>query len=154
MGLFYVEAEMAISDELCIFQIDLTDGTATVTASISVELGEKLLSMTAEDIFDITCAKLQKQSLYINHVHEMLSNKLFQIQLRKSSWGTSNNTQATYSIISYMEKQHTPPTTIDRNSKKVRPLEISEMEVTETTTAAGSSNATLKFEPPTPTKKL
>uniref|UniRef100_K4C0F9 Uncharacterized protein n=1 Tax=Solanum lycopersicum TaxID=4081 RepID=K4C0F9_SOLLC len=27
------------------------------------------------------------------------------------------------------------------------------MEVTETATAAGSSNATLKFEPPTPTKK-
>uniref|UniRef100_K4CRY6 Replication factor A C-terminal domain-containing protein n=1 Tax=Solanum lycopersicum TaxID=4081 RepID=K4CRY6_SOLLC len=189
MGLFYLEAEMAISDELqefcvlecsgckqkkrtkdrkdfhcpkcnrkttllprCIFQIDLTDGTATVTTSISGELGEKLLSMTAEDIFDITCAK--RQSLHVNHVHEMLSNKLFQIQLRKSSWGTSNNTQATYSIISYMEKQHTSPTTIDRNSKKIRPLEISEMEVTETTTAAGSSNATLKFEPPTPTKKL
>uniref|UniRef100_A0A3Q7HMD6 Replication factor A C-terminal domain-containing protein n=1 Tax=Solanum lycopersicum TaxID=4081 RepID=A0A3Q7HMD6_SOLLC len=189
MGLFYVEVEMAISDELqdfcvlecsgckqkkrtkdrkdfhcpkcnrkttllprCIFQIDLTDGTAIVTASISAELGEKLLTMTAEDIFDITCAK--RQYLHINHVHEVLSNKLFQIQLRKSSWGTSNNTQATYSIISYMEKQHTPPTTIDRNSKKVRPLEISEMEVTETTTAAGSSNATLKFEPPTPTKKL
>ena len=53
-----------------------------------------------------------------------------------------------------MEKQHTSPTAIDRNSKKIRPLEISEMEVTETTTAAGSSNATLKFEPPTPTKKL
>nr|XP_025884694.1 uncharacterized protein LOC104646484 [Solanum lycopersicum] len=189
MGLFYVEAEMVISDELqefcvlecsgckqkkhrkdrkdfhcpkcnrkttllprCIFQTDLTDGTATVTAFISAELREKLLSMTAEDIFDITCAK--KQSLHINHFHEMLSNKLYQIQLRKSSWGTSNNTQATYSIISYMEKQHTPTTTIDRNSKKVRPLEISEMEVTETTTAAGSSNATLKFEPPTPTKKL
>ncbi|XP_069144244.1 replication protein A 70 kDa DNA-binding subunit B-like [Solanum lycopersicum] len=189
MGLFYLEAEMAISDELqefcvlecsgckqkkrtkdrkdfhcpkcnrkttllprCIFQIDLTDGTATVTASISGELGEKLLSMTAEDIFDITCAK--RQSLHVNHVHEMLSNKLFQIQLRKSSWGTSNNTQATYSIISYMEKQHTSPTAIDRNSKKIRPLEISEMEVTETTTAAGSSNATPKFEPPTPTKNL
>ena len=84
----------------------------------------------------------------------MLSNKLFQIQLRKSSWGTSNNTQATYSIISYMEKQHTSPTAIDRNSKKIRPLEISEMEVTETATAAGSSNATPKFEPPTPTKNL
>ena len=53
-----------------------------------------------------------------------------------------------------MEKQHTSPTTIDKNSKKVRPLEISEMDVTETTTAAGSSNATLKFEQPTPTKKL
>ncbi|KAL3358943.1 hypothetical protein AABB24_015831 [Solanum stoloniferum] len=39
----------------CIFQIDLIDGTATTTTFISAELGEKLLSMTAEDIFDITC---------------------------------------------------------------------------------------------------
>uniref|UniRef100_M1ANT8 Replication factor A protein n=1 Tax=Solanum tuberosum TaxID=4113 RepID=M1ANT8_SOLTU len=91
MGLFYVEAEMAISNEFqefcvlecsgckqkkrtkdrkdfqcpkcnrksalvprCVFQIDLTHGTATTTSSISGELGEKLLSMTAEDIFDIT----------------------------------------------------------------------------------------------------
>ncbi|KAK4734297.1 hypothetical protein R3W88_008558 [Solanum pinnatisectum] len=168
MRLFYVEAEMAISDELqefcvlecsgckqkkrtkdrkdfecpkcnrkttlvprCIFQIDLIDGTATTTTSISGELGEKLLSMTAEDIFDITCAKP-----------------------RKSSWGSSNNTHATLSILSYMEKEHTPQSTSDRNSKKIRPLEISEVEVMTTTTAAGSSNATPKFEPPTPTKKV
>ncbi|KAK6785598.1 hypothetical protein RDI58_019053 [Solanum bulbocastanum] len=66
----------------CIFQIDLIDGTATTTASFSGELGEKLLSMTAEDIFDITCAKL-----------------------RKSSWGSSNNTHATLSILSYMKNR-------------------------------------------------
>uniref|UniRef100_M1BZ85 Cyprosin n=1 Tax=Solanum tuberosum TaxID=4113 RepID=M1BZ85_SOLTU len=121
MGVFYVEAEMAILDEFqdfCVlecsgckqkkrtkdrkdfecpkcnrktalvprFQIDLIDGTATTTASISAELGEKLLSMTAEDIFDITCTK--RQSLSLNHVHEMLSNKVFEIQLRKSSWAS------------------------------------------------------------------
>ncbi|XP_049360404.1 uncharacterized protein LOC125825101 [Solanum verrucosum] len=189
MGLFYVEAEMDISDEFqefcviecsgckqkkhtkdrkdfecpkcnrkttlvprCIFQIDLIDSTATTTTSISGELGEKLLSMTAEDIFDITCFK--RQSLSVNHVHEMLSNKLFQIQLRKSSWGSSNNTHATLSILSYMEKEHTPHSTTDRNSKKIRPLEISEVEVMATTTTAGSSNAMPKFEPPTPTKKV
>ncbi|KAL3357421.1 hypothetical protein AABB24_017905 [Solanum stoloniferum] len=43
----------------CSFQIDLIDDTATTTTSISAELGEKLLSMTAEDIFDITCTKRQ-----------------------------------------------------------------------------------------------
>ncbi|KAH0655024.1 hypothetical protein KY285_029906 [Solanum tuberosum] len=136
----------------CIFRIDLIDGTATTTTSISAELGEKLLSMTADDIFDITCAK--RQSLSLNHVHQMLSNKLFQIQLRKSSWGSSNSTHATLSILSYMEKEHTPQSTTDRNSKKIRPLEISEVEVMATTTTAGSSNATPKFEPPTPTKKV
>jgi len=53
-----------------------------------------------------------------------------------------------------MEKEHTPQSTTDRNSKKIRPLEISEVDVIATTTVAGSSNATPKFEPPTPTKKV
>ncbi|KAH0747550.1 hypothetical protein KY285_009207 [Solanum tuberosum] len=189
MGVFYVEAEMAILDEFqdfyvlecsgckqkkrtkdrkdfecpkcnrkttlvsrCIFQIDLIDGTATTTIFISAELGEKLLSMTAKDIFDITCTK--RQSLSLDNVHQMLSNKVFQIELRKSSWGSSNSTHATLSILSYMEKEHTPRSTTDRNSKKIRPLEISEVDGIATTTAAGSSNATPKFEPPTPTKKV
>ncbi|KAH0747699.1 hypothetical protein KY285_009356 [Solanum tuberosum] len=189
MGVFYVEAEMAILDEFqdfcvlecsgckqkkrtkdrkdfecpkcnrktslvprCSFQIDLIDNTATTTTSISAELGEKLLSMTAEDIFDITCTK--RKSLSLTHVHEMLSNKVFEIQLRKSSWGSSNTTNATLSILSYMEKQHTPQSTTDRTPKKIKPLEISEVEVMATTATAGPSNAPAKFEPPTPTKKV
>ncbi|KAH0656286.1 hypothetical protein KY285_031168 [Solanum tuberosum] len=121
-------------------------------ASISAELGEKLLSVTAEDIFDITCTK--RQSLSLTHVHDMLSNKVFEIQLRKSSWGSSNTANATLSILSYMEKQHTPQSTSDRTPKKIKPLEISEVEVMATTATAGPSNASGKFEPPTPTKKV
>ncbi|KAG5591879.1 hypothetical protein H5410_042393 [Solanum commersonii] len=136
----------------CIFQIDLIDGSATTTTSISAELGEKLLSMTAEDIFDKTCTK--QQSLSLDNVHQMLSNKVFQIEIRKSSWGSSNSTHATLFILSYMEKEHTPQSTTDKNSKKIRPLEISEVYVIATTTAAGSSNATPTFEPLTPTKKV
>ncbi|KAL3361467.1 hypothetical protein AABB24_014390, partial [Solanum stoloniferum] len=179
MGMFYVEAEMAILDEFqdfcvlecsgckqkkrtkdrkdfecpkcnrktslvprCSFQIDLIDNTATTTASISAELGEKLLSMTAEDIFDITCTK--RQSLSLTHVHEMLSNKVFEIQLRKSSWGNSNTTNATLSILSYMEKQHTPDSTTDRTPKKIKPLETGDVEVMATTATAGPSNAPAK----------
>ncbi|KAH0709976.1 hypothetical protein KY284_011403 [Solanum tuberosum] len=95
-----------------------------------------------------------RQSLSLNHVHEMLSDKLFEIQLRKSSWASSNSTHATLSIISYMEKHDAPATTTDRISKKIKPLEISEVQVMATTTAAGSSNAPPKFEPPTPSKKV
>ncbi|KAH0638251.1 hypothetical protein KY289_038166 [Solanum tuberosum] len=168
MGVFYVEAEMAILDEFqdfcvlecsgckqkkrtkerkdfecpkcnrqttlmprCSFQIDLIDNIATTTTSISAELGEKLLSMTAEDIVDMTCTKL-----------------------RKSSWGSTNTPHATLSILSYMEKQHTPQSTTDRTSKKIKPSEITEVEMMPTTTAADSSNAPPKFEPPTPTKKV
>ncbi|KAH0725628.1 hypothetical protein KY284_001493 [Solanum tuberosum] len=189
MGVFYVEAEMAILDDFqdfcvlecsgckqkkrtkdrkdfdcpkcnrktslvprCSFQIDLIDNTATTTTSISTDLGEKLLSMIAEDIFDITCTK--RQSLSLTHVHEMLSNKEFEIQLRKSSWGSSNTTNASLSILSYMEKQLAPESTTDRTPKKIKPLETSEVKVMAATTTTGPSNAAAKFEPPTPTKKV
>ncbi|KAG5600889.1 hypothetical protein H5410_032259 [Solanum commersonii] len=76
-----------------------------------------------------------RQSLSLTHVHEMLSNKVFTIQLRKSSWGSSNTTHTTLSILSYTEKKHAPQTTTDRTSKKIKPLEITEVEVITTTTA-------------------
>uniref|UniRef100_M1D1B1 Uncharacterized protein n=1 Tax=Solanum tuberosum TaxID=4113 RepID=M1D1B1_SOLTU len=41
-----------------IFEIDLIDGIASATTSISGVLGEKLFSVTAENIFDITCIKV------------------------------------------------------------------------------------------------
>ncbi|KAG5581188.1 hypothetical protein H5410_051815, partial [Solanum commersonii] len=117
-------------DYTCIFQIDLIDGPDSATTSTS----EKLLP--------------------VNHVQEMLSNKLFSIQLRKSSWGSSNNTHTTLSILSYVEKEQTlPPSTTERNSKRIKPLEISEVEIQATTTTPGSSSAMPKFEPPTLTKK-
>ncbi|KAG5622893.1 hypothetical protein H5410_008111 [Solanum commersonii] len=52
-----------------------------------------------------------------------------------------------------MEKPHTTQSTTDRTSKKIKPLEITEVQVMATTAAAGPSNAVGKFEPPTPTKK-
>ncbi|KAG5629069.1 hypothetical protein H5410_000786 [Solanum commersonii] len=145
MGVFYVEAEMAVLDEFQDFCV--------------LECSGCKQKKRTKDRKDFECPKCNRktalrQSLSLNHVHEMLSNKVFEIQLRKSSWGSSNTTHATLSILSYMEKQHPPQTTTDRTSKKIKPLEISEVEVMATTTAAGSSNAPPKFEPPTPTKKL
>ncbi|KAM3287915.1 hypothetical protein P3S67_021345 [Capsicum chacoense] len=41
----------------CMSQIDLMDATGSTTTLISGELGEKILSMIAGDIFDTTCVK-------------------------------------------------------------------------------------------------
>uniref|UniRef100_M1BZ50 Replication factor A n=1 Tax=Solanum tuberosum TaxID=4113 RepID=M1BZ50_SOLTU len=57
-------------------------------------------------------------------------------------------------ISTYQGKQHTPHSTTDRTCKKIKPLEITEVEVMPTSAAAGPSNAPAKFEPPTPTKKV
>ncbi|KAH0746830.1 hypothetical protein KY285_008487 [Solanum tuberosum] len=173
MGVFYVEAEMAILDDFqdfcvlecsgckqkkrtkdrkdfhcpkcnrktslvprCSFQIDLFDNTAITTASISADLGEKLLSMTAEDIFDITCTKPLNPCL-----KEII---LGQLKYHKCKF-----------VHSFLHgKQLAPESTTDRTPKKIKPLETSEVEVMAATTTAGPSNAAAKFEPPTPTKKL
>ncbi|WMV31358.1 hypothetical protein MTR67_024743 [Solanum verrucosum] len=119
MGLFYVEAEMAISDELQEFCV--------------LECSGCKQKKHTKDRKDFECPKCNRKTTLVPR---------------------SNNTHATLSILSYMEKEHTPSSTSDRNSKKIRPLSISEVEVMATTTAADSSNATPKFEPPTPTKKV
>ncbi|WMV19486.1 hypothetical protein MTR67_012871, partial [Solanum verrucosum] len=75
------------------------------TTSIFGVLGEKLFSVTAENIFDITC-----------------------IKLRKSSWGSSNTTHTTLSVLSYVQNGPTlQPSTTARDSKNIKPLGISEV---------------------------
>nr|XP_018624759.1 uncharacterized protein LOC104091544 [Nicotiana tomentosiformis]XP_018624761.1 uncharacterized protein LOC104091544 [Nicotiana tomentosiformis] len=59
----------------CVFQIDLTDSSGSTTAMISGDVAEKMLSMTAEDIFDTTCVK--KQLLSINHILDTFSDRIF-----------------------------------------------------------------------------
>ncbi|KAL3379952.1 hypothetical protein AABB24_000550 [Solanum stoloniferum] len=73
----------------CTFQIDLIDGNGSTSVFISGDPAEKLLSMKAEDIFDTTCVK--NQLLRVDQTQQMLSKRLFHIQLRKSSSWTNSN---------------------------------------------------------------
>ncbi|KAM3381301.1 replication protein A 70 kDa DNA-binding subunit D [Capsicum galapagoense] len=108
--------------------------------------------MTTEDIFDTTCVKLQL--LRLDHIHQMLSDKLFNIQLKKSSWVSANLTRTSLTIVSFTEKEQLLPLTIDqRNAKKVRPLATSELGMEPTIVESGSSSAALALEPLTPAKK-
>ncbi|KAG5607064.1 hypothetical protein H5410_028556 [Solanum commersonii] len=87
--------------KICTFQIDLIDGSGSTTAFISGDPAEKLLSMKAEDIFHTTCVK--NQLLCVDQTQQMLSNRLFYIQLRKSSWTSSPVTQSSLTILCYTE---------------------------------------------------
>ncbi|KAM3397438.1 hypothetical protein P3S68_000950 [Capsicum galapagoense] len=92
----------------CIFQIDLIDSSGLTTALVAGVLSEKILSMKAGDILNTTSVK-------------MLSNKLFCIQLRKSSWVSANGTHTGLTVLSYTEKEQLLSSTIeDRNAKNVR----------------------------------
>ncbi|KAH0720739.1 hypothetical protein KY290_005672 [Solanum tuberosum] len=116
----------------------------STTAFISGDPGEKLLSMKAEDIFDTTCVKIQ----------QMLSKKLFHIQLRKSSWTNSNVTQSSLTVLSYTEKEHASlPGTGERNIRKAKSFDASEVEMKATFFESESSSSDTSIEP-TPIKKL
>ncbi|KAF3631885.1 putative replication protein A 70 kDa DNA-binding subunit B-like [Capsicum annuum] len=85
----------------------------------------------------------------------MLSNKLFHIQLRKSSWVSSNATHTNLTILSYTKKKQLLPSIIEnRNAKKAMSPGISGVEMEATIIESGTSNATSSTELVAPPKKL
>ncbi|KAH0773831.1 hypothetical protein KY290_010968 [Solanum tuberosum] len=101
--------------------------------------------MKAEDIFDTTYVKTQ----------QMLSKRLFHIQLRKSSWKNSNVTQSSLTILSYTEKERVYlPSTSKRNIKRDKSFDASKVEMKATFVESESSSSGTSIEPPTPIKKL
>ncbi|KAH0645241.1 hypothetical protein KY284_033125 [Solanum tuberosum] len=137
----------------CTFQIDLIDGSGSTTAFISGDHAEKLLSMKAEDIFYTTCVK--NQLLCVDQTQQMLSNRLFYIQLRKSSWISSPVTQSSLTILSYTEKEHVSlPSSSERGIKRAKSLDANEVEMKATFVESESSSNAISIEPPTPIKKL
>ncbi|KAF3683381.1 hypothetical protein FXO37_01890 [Capsicum annuum] len=95
----------------------------------------------------------QTSLLRLDHIHQMLSNKLFNIQLKKSSWVSANLTRTSLTIVSFTEKEQLLPLTIaQRNAKKVRPLATSELGMEPTIVESGSSSAAPALEPLTPAK--
>lgn len=153
VGIFHVEAEMTLSNDLqqfcvlecsgcrqkkgtkdiqefdcpkcqkkttlvprCAFQLDLVDGTGTATAIISGELAEKMLARTASEIFHTTCTL--RQLLPITDAQQALQDRLFQVQLRKSTWKRGNMAQASLSIIAFKEVENTDPSGENERSNK------------------------------------
>ncbi|XP_049382942.1 replication protein A 70 kDa DNA-binding subunit B-like [Solanum stenotomum] len=137
----------------CTFQIDLIDGNGSTTAFISGDPAEKLLSMKAEDIFYTTCVK--NQLLCVDQTQQILSNRLFYIQLRKLSWTSSPVTQSSLTSLSYTEKEHVSlPSSSERSIKKAKSLDANEVEMKATFVKSESSSNDISIEPPTPIKKL
>ncbi|PHT65906.1 hypothetical protein T459_30331 [Capsicum annuum] len=100
-----------------------------------------------------TDSHLQLQLLRLDYIHQMLSNKLFNIQLKKSSWVSDNVTRTSLTIVLVTENEQVLPLAIDqRIAKKVRPLATSEQEMEPRIVESGSSSATLALEPLMPAK--
>ncbi|XP_016449716.1 uncharacterized protein LOC107774633 [Nicotiana tabacum] len=86
----------------CRFEVEITDETGTITATMSEGLGERILSMTAEQIYDITGVK--NELFPIAHINQLLTDKLFRVQLQRSSSRTPDKNAGSLVLLSYTEK--------------------------------------------------
>nr|XP_009775062.1 PREDICTED: replication protein A 70 kDa DNA-binding subunit D-like isoform X4 [Nicotiana sylvestris] len=86
----------------CHFEVEITDKTGTITAIMSEGLGERILSMTAEQIYDITAVK--NELFPVAHINQLLADKLFRIQLQRSSSRTPDKDSGSLVLLSYTEK--------------------------------------------------
>ncbi|XP_075105553.1 uncharacterized protein LOC142161788 [Nicotiana tabacum] len=86
----------------CHFEVEITDETGTITTTMSKGLGERILSMTAEQIYDITAVK--NELFPVAHINQLLADKLFRIQLQRSSSRTPDKNAGSLVLLSYTEK--------------------------------------------------
>lgn len=115
------------------FDLDITDGSGKLTAMILETLAEKILSMTAEQIYKIVAIK--KEPMPTAHNNRQFAHKLFKLQLQKPLFRLPDQKPGTLAVSSFSEKE---------------PLLLGTLP-TSVTVGEGSKKA--KIEPPTPTKK-
>ncbi|WMV19877.1 hypothetical protein MTR67_013262, partial [Solanum verrucosum] len=85
----------------------------------------------------------------------ILSNRLFHIHLRKSSWISSSVTKKIITVLSYTKLKQVFQRSINtRNAKKLMSLNTSMVEMKPSIIESKSSSVGLSVESPTPIKKL
>ncbi|XP_027101133.2 replication protein A 70 kDa DNA-binding subunit B-like [Coffea arabica] len=87
-------------NEKCRFDIDLTDETDTLTASVFGEQAEALLGFTALQAID---SFNKNEDLPLARTHEALKNKMFIVQLKPGSTRNDGSYQ-NYTVVYYFEE--------------------------------------------------
>ncbi|MCD7450002.1 hypothetical protein HAX54_002719 [Datura stramonium] len=88
-------------DNRCHFELNITDNSGTLTATVSETLAEKILCMIAEQIYETVAIK--KESLPIAHISRQLAHKIFNIQLQKPTFRMPNQKIGTLVVSSCTE---------------------------------------------------
>ncbi|KAM3337872.1 hypothetical protein P3S68_032197 [Capsicum galapagoense] len=127
------------------------DESGSTTATLLGELGENLLLIRAEQIYEI---------INIKYIEEDLANKVFKIQLRKSYSRNSDAAPAKLFVSSFVEKQDalqlpTSSASLDvgENSKRELDNASSLDEPKKPTIESTSSSKRQQLERTTPSKK-
>ncbi|XP_071920719.1 replication protein A 70 kDa DNA-binding subunit A-like [Coffea arabica] len=93
-------ATIAMKNNLCRFDIDLTDQIDTLTASVFGEQAEALLGFTALQAMD---SFNKNEDLPLARTHEALKNKMFIVQLKPGSTRNDGSYQ-NYTVVYYFEE--------------------------------------------------
>nr|XP_009794182.1 PREDICTED: uncharacterized protein LOC104240972 [Nicotiana sylvestris] len=116
----------------CEFEVDITDGSGTITAVVSNKLAERMLSLTADQIYETAIVK--KQVLPVEHIRKHLLDEMFKIHLQKSLLRTPDRPPCTFVISSYTQKQIvfdlaqslTSATIVEGSKRKLESISTSE----------------------------
>ncbi|XP_059275441.1 uncharacterized protein LOC132030002 [Lycium ferocissimum] len=88
---------------VCEFEVEITYGSGTIVARVPEKLTERMLSMTAEQVYETTVIK--KQLLPVEHIREELLHKYFKIHLQNSVLWIPDGTPGSLVVLSYSQKQ-------------------------------------------------
>ncbi|KAM3357928.1 putative protein isoform X2 [Capsicum galapagoense] len=86
------------------FNIDITDFSGTITTTMSEALAERILSLTANQIYDKVA--VQKQPLSIAGMNRQ-DRKLFKLQLQKSAFRFPDQKADALAVASFTETEQT-----------------------------------------------
>ncbi|KAK4723384.1 hypothetical protein R3W88_026163 [Solanum pinnatisectum] len=138
----------------CRFNVNLEDSSGTTTAMIMNKEGEKLLSLTAEQIYERTSTKNNFPPM--KDLDTAFTNNIFSIRAKKIFTRAPNATATKLYIHSCMEKEYTthPPTTPNTNNIHEPNKRNQLLEPHQLTEQAKLSSPRMKqtLEPPTPEK--
>lgn len=110
----------------CHFEVIVKDNSGIATATISDEVAEKILFLSAEEIYEITFVKKDTSSLLL--VQNQVNGKMFKIQMKRL-YPKNQDSTPNFSILSCLEKKDavhksTLATTVDVPELKNAQLNI------------------------------
>ncbi|KAM3359081.1 hypothetical protein P3S68_022014 [Capsicum galapagoense] len=87
----------------CHFELNITDASDTITATVSETVVETMLSLTSEQIYQNVAA--QREPLSIVRTNQQFAHKLFRLQLQKPSCRFPDQTPGVLAVTSFVEAE-------------------------------------------------
>ncbi|KAM3200220.1 hypothetical protein P3L10_032582 [Capsicum annuum] len=88
----------------CHFEVNITDTSDTITATVSEMVAETMLSLTSKQIYQNVVAQREPLSMVLTN--QQLAHKLFRLQLKKPSYRCHDQTPGMLAITSFTEAEN------------------------------------------------